>query len=219
MDTLKKSKFSTITNSWRASDLVVVGGRPSMGKTALMVSLALAHAGDNNIPTAIFSLELSKMQIAKRFATSLGMRRMPMYIIDKGAIDIDYLRIKVKHLCEAEGVRIIFVDYLQLMKGEELLKSLKSLATELNITIVCFSQLPRCIDERDDKRPVLFDLEHRAAGATEYADTILFLYREGYYDSSIEDNRVEIIVAKHYDDSLKDLELSFNKRQGIFGDK
>ncbi len=210
---------SAITNGWRGSDLVIIGGRPNMGKTALMISLAAECAMNNDIPVAIFSLELSMMQLVKRLEQHSGVSRLPLHIDDASSIDIDYLHFKAKHLSEAEGVRIVFVDYLQLMRGDKVVKLLKSIASQLNITIVCLSQLPRCIEEREDKRPLLSDLEKIVIGASEYSDTILFIYREAYYDTHSDDDRAEIIVAKHYDDSLGGLELSFDRSKCVFIDK
>ncbi len=216
MSKVYTSKISALTDTWRVSDLVVIGGRPAMGKTALMNSLTVEYAGGNNIPVAIFSLELAAIQLIGRLEKhNIALQQLPLYIDDNPAIDIEYLRIKVRRLCENECVKVVFIDYMQLMQGDELLKSLKSIATEFSITIICLSQLPRCICKREDKRPKVSDLEKVLAGATEYADTILFIYRDGYYDSSIIDDRVEIISAKHDDNSLNSIELRFDKSKGI----
>lgn len=119
MDTVVKSKVSTITNSWNTSDLVVIGGRPAMGKTALAISLAIECAGDNNVPVVIFSLEMSDVQLIKRLMKHNIEPTMPLYIDDTPAISIDQLRTKVKRLCEDNGIKVIFIDYLQLMEGDE----------------------------------------------------------------------------------------------------
>lgn len=190
-----------------------------MGKTALMISLAVECARCNDVPVAVFSLELSMIQLAKRLKRHNGVSRLPLHIDNTPSIDIDYLRFKAKHLCEVEGVKVIFIDFLQLMRGNEVVKSLKSIAIELNITIVCLSQLPRCIEEREDKRPQLSDLEMVADRASEYADTILFIYREAYYDYYSDDDSAEIIAAKHYDDSLDGVELRFDRSKCVFVDK
>ncbi|MFR9543086.1 MAG: DnaB-like helicase C-terminal domain-containing protein [Rikenellaceae bacterium] len=222
MNTADKTKISTLINSWRPSDLVIIGGRPSMGKTSLMISAAICCARDNSTPVAIFSLELSKIQlITKRILIQYGKNSMklPIEIDDKPAIDIEYFHSKVKEFTETSGIKVVFIDFLQLMQGDEVSKSLKLIAEELNITIVCFSQLPLSVEDNEGNRPKLSDLGQRASGATEYADSILFIYREAYYDDKTRNKTVELTVAKHHDDSLDCFEFRFEKSDGSIRNK
>lgn len=208
------SGFTTIdriTGGWQPSDLIIVAGRPSMGKTAVALSLAKGSA-EYNFPVAIFSLEMSESQLTGRYLsgvsnrTNMEMRsghvnlqdlsiksneiaRLPIYIDDTPAIGLFELRSKIKKLIIRYGVKLVIIDYLQLMKAEAgsreqevsaISRGLKSIAKEFDIPVIALSQLNRSVEDRTDKKPRLADL--RESGAIEQdADIVTFITRPAYY--------------------------------------
>lgn len=208
------SGFTTIdriTGGWQPSDLIIVAGRPSMGKTAVALSLAKGSA-EYNFPVAIFSLEMSESQLTGRYLsgvsnrTNMEMRsghvnlqdlsiksneiaRLPIYIDDTPAIGLFELRSKIKKLIVRYGVRLVIIDYLQLMKAEAgsreqevsaISRGLKAIAKEFDIPVIALSQLNRSVEDRTDKKPRLADL--RESGAIEQdADIVTFITRPAYY--------------------------------------
>lgn len=248
------TKLDKMTAGWQASDLVILAARPAMGKTAFSLSMAKNIAVDQQIPTAFFSLEMSKVQLVNRLMSNVceitgdklrtgklapyeweqldsNIRRLygaPLYIDDTPSLSVFELRTKARRLAREHGVRIIMIDYLQLMNAsgmsfnsrqEEvsvISRSLKGLAKELNIPILALSQLNRGVENRpdDDKRPQLSDL--RESGAIEQdADIVTFIHRPEYYhiyqDAQGRDlhGRAEIIIAKHRNGSVGDVLLNF----------
>ena len=224
-------------NGYQPSDLVVIAGRPAMGKTAYALSDAL-HQARLGYPVGIFSLEMSARQLTARlFANYSGIdsnklafgsltqsemdvavslrpsfNKLPLYIDDEPFLTLLSLKIKAKKWVRERKVKIIYIDYLQLIsnnqKGRtrdqeisEISRTLKGLAKELDIPIIALSQLSRGVETRADKRPMLSDL--RESGAIEQdADNVLFLYRPEYYgipqweDGSPTANEVEVIISK-----------------------
>lgn len=225
---------------WQNSDLTIVAGRPGMGKTAFMVQQIVDIAREG-IPVAVFSLEMSAEQITGRVLTNFTsiknssiLRKglnddemkqywqkkdeliaLPIHIDDTPSISIQNIRIKAKMLKIKYDIKILFVDYLQLITFESaktreqevsnISRGLKAIAKELDIPVIALSQLSREVEKRVNKRPVLSDL--RDSGSIEQdADEVLFLYRpeyygikewEDYYNSEPTDNEVEIIIAKN----------------------
>lgn len=215
------------------SDLILVAARPSMGKTAFVLNIAQYTAFHSNLPTAVFSLEMSKEQLVNRLF-SLEARidaqalrngnmsdsdweklaegaetiaRSSLIIDDTPGISIAELRSKCRKYKLEHGLKLIIIDYLQLMSGggrsesrqqeiSEISRSLKALARELSVPVVALSQLSRAVEQRPDHRPMLSDL--RESGAIEQdADVVMFIYRDDYYNPDTEmKNIAEIIVAK-----------------------
>jgi replicative DNA helicase len=213
------------------SDLVVLAGRPSMGKTALAVTVAANAAAAANVTTAttrarhssyvvgVFSLEMSAEQLATRLLSGKGriesdrLRRgdigeedwpavvrasqelgaLPLFIDDTPALSIAALRTRARRLKRTQGLDLIVVDYLQLLRGTgaqsqtnrvqeitEITQGLKAMAKDLNVPVLALSQLSRAVESREDKRPMLSDL--RESGSIEQdADVVMFVYREEYY--------------------------------------
>ncbi|MBO5580694.1 MAG: replicative DNA helicase [Prevotella sp.] len=237
-------KLDDMICGWQDSDLVVIAGRPAMGKTAFALSLAKNIAADQKIPIAFFSLEMSDVQLANRLMsnacmvegtkllsgqldTSDWMRLdkkldklmdAPLYIDDTESLSVMELRTKARRLVREKGVRLIMIDYLQLMtasgmkfnsRQEEvslISRSLKGLAKELNIPVLALSQLNRGVESRngvEGKRPQLSDL--RESGAIEQdADMVIFLHRPEYYGLKISSDglidytdKAEVIISKH----------------------
>lgn len=224
-------------NGYQPSDLVIIAGRPAMGKTAYALNDAL-HQARLGYPVGIFSLEMSARQLTARlFANYAGIDsnklaigtlsqsemdvavslrpsfgKLPLYIDDEPFITLLSLKIKAKKWVREKGIKVIYIDYLQLIsnsqKGRtrdqeisEISRTLKGLAKELDIPIIALSQLSRGVETRGDKRPMLSDL--RESGAIEQdADNVLFLYRPEYYgiptweDNTPTSNEVEVIIAK-----------------------
>jgi len=249
------------TGGWQASDLIIIAARPAMGKTAFLLSMARNIAVDQGIPLAIFSLEMASVQLIMRmissetgisseklrkgtltdkeletlFANVANLEKAPLYIDETPAISIFDFRAKCRRLVMQHGVKIIMVDYLQLMtaggKGvgnreqeiSTISRSLKAIAKELNVPVIALSQLSRSVENRPGKRPQLSDL--RESGAIEQdADIVSFIYRPEYYkieyweDETPSENQAELIIAKHRNGPTADIRLSFHKNIAKFAD-
>lgn len=246
-----------LTTGFQKSDLVIIAARPSMGKTAFVLNIAQNAALDHNTPVAFFSLEMSKDQLVQRLLTSearvdaqrlrkgrlqdedfvrLGraaglLSHAPIWIDDTPGLGLLEMRAKARRLVKDEGIRMVIVDYLQLMHGPSdmenrqqeisyISRSLKGLARELDVPVVALSQLSRAPEQRtgENKRPQLSDL--RESGAIEQdADIVMFIYRPEVYEqpgttdkdgNSIE-GRAEIIIGKQRNGPIGKVDLYFNK--------
>jgi replicative DNA helicase len=245
------------TSGFQAGDLVIVAGRPGMGKTALALNIARNASENTGQPVAIFSLEMSKEQLSLRLLSSeagVDSARMrggflsqsdlakinraagalydiPLFIDDTPAISALDIRAKARRMKMNEGLGLIMVDYLQLMKGRasaerrdleisEISRSLKALAKELSIPIIALSQLNRRVEERTNKRPVLSDL--RESGAIEQdADVIVFIYREKVYNEDVDPSKkmvAELNVAKQRNGPTGTVKLIFQEEYTRFRD-
>ncbi len=246
-----------LTSGWQNSDLVIIAARPAMGKTAFVLSMAKNMAVNYNTPIAIFSLEMSNLQLVNRLISNTCeiegekiksgrlndqewdslMSRIrhlyssPLYIDDTPSLSILELRTKARRLVREHQVKMIIIDYLQLMNASGMKfgsreqevsmisRSLKQLAKELNIPIIALSQLNRSVESRGadggDKRPQLSDL--RESGAIEQdADIVCFIHRPEYYlhsDTDAEGRDIRglalFIVAKHRSGSVDDVKMRF----------
>lgn len=215
------------------SDLIIIAGRPSMGKTTFAVNIAENIAVDSGVPVAVFSMEMPTEQIITKMHSSHGRIRYealrtgdlredewsrltasmqaikdaPIFIDDSPALTPHELKARARRLHRREGIGLVVIDYLQLMRVhgfnnnrrgeiEEISRSLKALAKELRIPVVCLSQLSRAVENRPNKRPVMSDL--RESGAIEQdADVVMFVYRDEVYDEqSADKGTAEINVAK-----------------------
>ena len=218
------------------SDLVLLAARPGMGKTSMALNVALSVAKDTKQTVAIFSLEMSKEQLATRLLSSealventrlingdlretdwvkiadaaSALSRTDIRIDDNPLLTVADMNAKCRRL---DNLGLVVIDYLQLMtsaggkqahSGEsrqqavsDISRMLKIMAKELNVPVICLSQLSRANEKRDDKRPMLSDL--RESGAIEQdADIVLFLYRDDYYNEDSEKHNIaECIVAKN----------------------
>lgn len=241
-----------LTGGFQQGDLIIVAARPSVGKTALCTNIAHHVAVKEKLPVAIFSLEMSREQLAHRLLCAeasidsqrlrLGqydeeeLRRIsrafgvlseaPIYVDDTASISVTELRSKARRLCLERGIRLIIIDYLQLMHGRrtenriqeisDISRSLKALAKELNVPVVALSQLSRAPELRTDHRPVLSDL--RESGSLEQdADVVIFIYREELYDPNTEKQGIaDIIVAKHRNGPTGQFGLYFFKETTRF---
>jgi replicative DNA helicase len=228
-----------VTYGWQPSDLIIIAARPAMGKTAFVLTMARNMSVEHKVPVAVFSLEMSSVQLVKRLMVSetglsaekiRGGKKLeeyewtqlndrinllsqaPLYIDDTPSLSVYEFRSKARRLVSSAGVKLIVIDYLQLMTGPPELKglreqevssisrSLKAIAKELNVPIIALSQLSRAVETRGgSKRPQLSDL--RESGAIEQdADIVMFIHRPDYYgmaEDQTEVGKTEIIIAKH----------------------
>ena len=231
------------------SDLIIVAARPSMGKTSFVLSAVQNIAIDHKLPVAFFSLEMSKEQLVMRMLCSEArvdnhrLRRgiiqkyewpnltkaaslltsAPIYIDDTPGINVLEMRAKSRRLKMEKGLRLVVVDYLQLMAApgrnenrqqeiSTISRALKGLAKELEVPVVALSQLSRAVESRGGtKRPVLSDL--RESGAIEQdADVVLFLYREEVYDRDCAEDQkgvAEVIIGKQRNGPIGEVKLKF----------
>lgn len=249
-----------ITLGWQASDLVIVAARPAMGKTAFVLTMARNMAVDHRIPVAFFSLEMSAKQLVKRLLVSetglssekiRGGKKLldyelvqlherikdltaaPLFIDDTPSISVYELRSKARRLVRNAGVKLIIIDYLQLMTGppelrgmreqevSNISRSLKAVAKELDIPVIALSQLSRAVETRGgNKRPQLSDL--RESGAIEQdADIVMFIHRPEYYGTESENSvqgEAQVIIAKHRNGSTADVSMRFRASEARFVD-
>lgn len=206
------TKLDRQINGWNKTDLVILAGRPGMGKSTAAMNFASA-AITNNYPVAFFSLEMSKEQLVGRLMSIFSdvnsqdiiMKRLtewqikhlematewlnglPLWIDESAGLNIFEFKSKVRKLVREKGIKLIIIDYLQLMEADdkrksreqqisEISRTLKMIAKELNVTIIALSQMSRDIEKRIDKKPQLSDL--RESGAIEQdADMVIFCYR------------------------------------------
>jgi replicative DNA helicase len=242
-----------VTSGWQRSDLIILAARPGMGKTAFVLSLARNVAVEFNLPVAVFSLEMSSVQLVNRLISSETeipaeklrkgnladheyqqlhsripkLSNAPLFLDDTPALSVFELRAKCRRLKSQHDIQLIIIDYLQLMtaggdnKGNReqeistISRSLKVIAKELEVPVIALSQLSRAVETRGgDKRPMLSDL--RESGAIEQdADLVTFIYRPEYYGITEDEEgnstigTGEIIIAKHRNGSLENVNLRF----------
>ena len=248
--------LDNLTSGFQNSDLIILAARPSMGKTAFALNIARNAAVEGGIPVGFFSLEMSKEQLVMRLicaesrlnaynlqhgfvtpqdwcqlnAAGEKLAKAPIYIDDAADNTVLKLRAKARRLKKEQGLGLIIIDYLQLMKVQrpserrdldisEMSRSLKGLAKDLNIPVITLSQLNRQLENRDDKRPRLADL--RESGALEQdADVVIFIHREEVFKDKkrkaketapVKEGVADIIVAKQRNGPTGTVQLAFVK--------
>ena len=268
------------------SDLLIIAGRPSMGKTSLATNIAFniaksyrkgklpdgSDGAANGGVVGFFSLEMSAEQLAARILSEVSevpsdqirrgdmtegefrrfveaakaLESCPLFIDDTPALPISQLAARARRLKRTHGLDVIFVDYLQLVRGtgrsenrvneiSEITQGLKAIAKELNVPVVALSQLSRQVENREDKRPQLSDL--RESGSIEQdADVVMFVFREEYYkerekpgDHELEKmaawqdemerlhGKAEVVIGKQRHGPIGTVDLSFEGRFTRFG--
>jgi replicative DNA helicase len=241
------------------SEFIIIAARPSMGKTALALNIA-RNAAVAGVPVGVFSLEMSAFQLAARMVCAEAridshkvrsgklpqpdwdslviaasvLSELPLFIDDTPGINIMELRSKARRLKIEKDVKLIVVDYLQLVRGVGRIESrqveistisqaLKNLSKELNIPVLALSQLSRAVESRGgDRKPMLSDL--RESGAIEQdADVVMFIFRPAaYMPGQIEpelEHHAELIVAKQRNGPIGNIELIFLKDFVLFAEK
>ena len=243
-------------NGLNRSDLLLLAARPAMGKTAFALNLCLNVAKKYKQTVAMFSLEMSREQLAMRLLSiesfvdgqkmatgklteeewsklcmaSASLSQTDIRVDDNPAITVAEMNAKCRRL---DNLGLVIVDYLQLMNGSgygkggdsrvnvvsEISRSLKIMAKELNVPVVCLSQLSCGPESRTDKRPMLSDL--RESGAIEQdADEVLFLYRDEYYNENSEDKGIaECIVSKNRHGEVGTVKLQWIPQYQTFADR
>ena len=253
-------RLDKVLSGWQPTDLIILAARPAMGKTAFALSLIRNMAVDQGIPVGMFSLEMGNVQLVQRLICNVcqiagdkirsgqleryewgqldskivALENAPLYIDDTPQLSVFELRSKARRMVREHGVKMIFIDYLQLMtantgKGNRqeeistISRALKGLAKELNIPVMALSQLNRNVEGREGiegKRPQLSDL--RESGAIEQdADIVMFvnrpeyfhIYKDGDFDWR---GKAEIIIAKHRNGGLDNVPLIFRKEYARF---
>ena len=258
------TKLDALTSGWQPSDLVIIAARPGMGKTAFVISMEKNMAIDFGHGVAVFSLEMSSVQLITRMISSetgltseklrkgnlepheweqlnVKVKRLsdaPIFIDDTPSLSVFDLRAKARRLVSQHNVRIIVIDYLQLMTAggkaggnreqeiSMISRNLKALAKELEVPVIALSQLSRAVETRGgSKRPLLSDL--RESGAIEQdADIVSFIFRPEYYGMTEWDDdehtpcegQGEFIVAKHRNGGLDNIRLKFTGHLAKFSD-
>lgn len=235
------SELDSYTAGFHPGTLVIIAARPAMGKTALALTMMRNMAVDYKKPVAFFSMEMPATEIAMRLisaesnieaqlmkkgalepwmkeqilAKSEMLNTAPIYLDDSSQMSIFELRAKCRRLKQRFNIQAVFIDYLQLMRGDEgrngnreqeistISRQLKSLSKELAIPIIALAQLSRAVETRGgSKEPLLSDL--RESGAIEQdADIVMFIYRPEYYGQAEDENNIptagmaKVILAKH----------------------
>lgn len=248
-----------LTFGWRETDLNIIAARPAVGKTAFTLSLAI-HAAMNNQPAAFFSLEMGRRQLVERILASQArmflstikgarlsdeqmqhlytkglqpLAGVPLFIDDTASLTVGQFKAKLRRLQKKYGIKIAFVDYLQLMKSSigknanrqqqigDISRELKITAKELDMPIIALSQLSREIEKRASPIPQLSDL--REAGDIEQdADMVAFLY--GHLEKDLKadmnlENEIFLKIAKHRNGALANLKFEYNKSYQFFTDQ
>ncbi|HEX6091453.1 MAG TPA: replicative DNA helicase [Gemmatimonadales bacterium] len=246
--------LDSLTSGFQPSELVIVAARPSMGKTAFCLNVA-SNAALEGQGVAIFSLEMSKESLVHRMLTAMArvdsqrvrqgslrdfdftqlaraagiLQSCPIWIDDTPALTLLEMRSKARRLKAENDIRLVVVDYLQLMRSPEysenrvqeisdISRSLKALARELEIPVIALSQLSRASEQRGgERKPILSDL--RDSGAIEQdADLVLFIHRPEYYDREDESKRgvAEVMLSKNRNGPTGDVQLRFSREYTRF---
>jgi len=241
-------ELDDMLNGLQSGEMIIVAARPSMGKTAFAMNIVEHVAADNRLPCAVFSLEMSKQQLAQRMLCSRGnidahklrkgllqshefahlanvvgeLAKAQIWVDDSPGLTVLELRAKARRLKLQHDIKLLMIDYMQLMDNpgpdsrqqqiSEISRGIKAVARELNIPVVCLSQLNRASEGRDGHRPRMSDL--RESGSIEQdADVIMLLHREDYYRMSEPDfqpdNIAEIIIAKQRNGPTGTVKLTF----------
>jgi replicative DNA helicase len=248
------AELDKLTSGFQPSELVIIAARPSMGKTAFCLNIA-TNAALEQQGVAIFSLEMSKESLVQRMLTAEArvdsqrvrqgslrdtdftqlaraagqLQACKIWIDDTPSLTLLEMRSKARRLKAENDIKMVIVDYLQLMRSPEhaenrvqeisdISRSLKGLARELHIPVVALSQLSRASEQRGgERKPILSDL--RDSGAIEQdADLVMFIHRPEYYDREDESKKgmAEVMLSKNRNGPTGDVHLRFNREYTRF---
>jgi replicative DNA helicase len=248
------AQLDELTNGLHGGQMIVVAARPAMGKSTLALDFARAAAIKHDMPTIFFSLEMGRSEIAMRLMSAEGaiplqnMRKgtldqrdwttvaatrgrindAPFYIDDSPNMTLVEIRAKCRRLKQRVGLKMVIIDYLQLMTSgkkvesrqqevSEFSRALKLLAKELQVPVIALSQLNRGSEQRTDKRPQVSDL--RESGSIEQdADMVMLLHRDSVYDKEVRPGEADLIVAKHRNGPTATIEIAFQGHFSRFTD-
>jgi replicative DNA helicase len=249
------TELDDLTNGLHPGQMVIVAARPALGKSTLALDFARAAAIKNDMPTIFFSLEMGRSEIAMRLLSaeaSIPLQSMrkgmvnsqdwatiaatrgrindsPLYIDDSPNLTLVEIRAKCRRLKQRVGLKMVIIDYLQLMTSgkrvesrqqevSEFSRALKLLAKELQVPVVALSQLNRGPEQRSDKLPALSDL--RESGSIEQdADVVILLHRESAYEKeNPRAGEADLIVAKHRNGPTKTVTVAFHGHFSRFAD-
>jgi len=248
-------ELDELTNGLHGGQMIVVAARPAMGKSTLALDFARAASIGHDFPSIFFSLEMGKSEIAMRLLSAEGaiplqnMRKgtldprdwttvaatrgrindAPLYIDDSPNMTLVEIRAKCRRLKQRAGLRMVIIDYLQLMTSgkrvesrqqevSEFSRSLKLIAKELQVPVIALSQLNRGPEQRQDKKPAISDL--RESGSIEQdADMVILLHREDAYErESPRAGEADLIVAKHRNGPTATITVAFQGHYSRFAD-
>lgn len=248
-------ELDDVTNGLQPGQLILIAARPGLGKSTLALDFARSAALRSHVPTVFFSLEMSATEISQRLMSaetsvplsairkskdlqSEGWKRIntlqpklddiPLYIDDSPNLTLSEIRAKCRRLKSQYGIKLVIIDYLQLMTSgkkvenrqqevSEFSRSLKLLAKELGVPIVALSQLNRGPESSPDKKPQLSHL--RESGSLEQdADIVLLLHRERFAEQGENRNDAEIHIAKHRNGEMRVLQVLFEGHYSRFSD-
>ena len=249
------SGLDSLTNGLHPGQMIIIAARPAMGKSTLALDFARSAAIKHDMPTIFFSLEMGRSEIAMRLMSAEGaiplqsMRKgtldsrdwttiaatrgrindAPLYIDDSPNMTLVEIRAKCRRLKQRAGLKLVVIDYLQLMTSgkrvesrqqevSEFSRALKLLAKELGVPVIALSQLNRGAEQRADKKPALSDL--RESGSIEQdADMVVLLHREAAYEKdSPRAGEADLIVAKHRNGPTDTITVAFQGHFSRFTD-
>jgi replicative DNA helicase len=249
------SELDELTNGLHPGQLIILAARPALGKSTLGLDLARSAAIKHDLPTIIFSLEMGRSEIAMRLLsaeaavplqhmrkgtvhandwTTIAQTRgrindAPLFIDDSPNMTLVEIRAKCRRLKQRVGLKMVIIDYLQLMTSgkkvesrqqevSEFSRALKLLAKELNVPVIAISQLNRGPEQRADKKPALSDL--RESGSLEQdADVVILLHRESAYEAeNPRAGEADLIIAKHRNGPTRTITVGFHGHFSRFVD-
>lgn len=255
-------QLDLITHGWQKGKLYILAARPGCGKSSAMLNFAVNSYTHSKAKSLIFSLEMNNEELGVKIISSISgvshyalsrgtanqfdmdkvmnisneIRRYPIFFDDRVGLTINQLKTIARKYKRKEKIDIIFIDYMQLIKGSktnqkfreqeiaEVSIGCKNLSKELNIPIVALAQLSREVDKRVDKKPQLSDL--RESGSLEMdADVVIFIYRPAVYgieedgDGNDIKNKAKLIIAKHRAGRLGEVNVNFNGDISKFSDE
>ena len=247
------TELDSLTNGLHAGQMVIVAARPAIGKSTLALDFARSAAIHHRMTTAIFSLEMSASEIMMRLLSAEAsvplenirtgrldeywdnlsqvtsrISAAPLFIDDSPNLTMMEIRAKARRLKQHHDLKLIVIDYIQLMSSgrkvesrqlevSEFSRQIKLMAKELDIPVVAISQLNRGTEQRQDKRPMLSDL--RESGALEQdADVVILLHRADFYKKDERPGEADLIVAKHRNGRTDTIQVIFQGRTSRFVD-
>jgi replicative DNA helicase len=242
-----------LTNGLHPGQMVIVAARPAVGKSTLALDIARSAAIKHELATVVFSLEMSRTEITMRLLSAeseIPLQHMrkgtmrdqdwariaetqgrihgaPLFIDDSPNMSLMEIRAKCRRLKQRHNLKLVIVDYLQLMSSgkrvesrqqevAEFSRALKLLAKELEVPVIALSQLNRGPEQRTDKKPQMSDL--RESGSIEQdADVVILLHRESMYErESPREGEADVIVAKHRNGPTDTITVAFQGHYSRF---